>query len=143
MALLLMAPLNAPPKNLGKKFTSLQADAPPSTQQGTDDLTAWSFSRNEVVFDWQSTQEFTAPQSDPTTSTKPQSTLNDDAVTQARSTYTTDINTTISKLNTVFTELIALHNPKSFINLCTTSNNNIQQQQPTTTANNNNNNNNN
>jgi hypothetical protein len=94
-------------ENLSKKFASLEADDPPSTQTGTDDLTAWSSSRKEIVFDWQSTREFPAPPTAQTNPAKTQVTFIDDAATQARSAYTTDIDTTVSELKTVVTESIA------------------------------------
>jgi hypothetical protein len=96
-------------ETLSKKFASLESDDPPSTQNGSDDLTAWSSSRKEIVFDWHSTREFPAPPNAkaPPAKTLPQVTFNDDAATQARSAYTTDIDTTVSELKTVVTESIA------------------------------------
>lgn len=94
-------------ETLAKKFASLESDDPPNTQKGTDDLTAWSSSRKECVFDWQSTRDFPAPPNAPPTSAKSQVTFTDDAATQARSAYTTDIDTTVSELKTVVTESIA------------------------------------
>jgi hypothetical protein len=97
-------------ESLSKKFASLQSEPPSSSQ--TDSLTAWTPARNECVFDWQSTREFPAPASESVSTplpTKLKVTINDDA-TQARSTrsaYTTDVDTTVSDLKTVFTESMA------------------------------------
>jgi hypothetical protein len=97
-------------ESLSRKFAALQSDPPTTTQ--SDSLTAWTPSRNECVFDWQSTREFPAPASDPSPSpsqTKQRVTISDEA-TQARSTrsaYTTDVDTTVSDLKTVFTESMA------------------------------------
>jgi hypothetical protein len=100
-------------ESLSKKFASLQADSPPSTQKGSDDITAWSSSRKEVVFDWQSTREFPEISEQPSTPTPTQNMVPDDSATQARSarsthtSYTTDLDTTVSELKTVVTESIA------------------------------------
>jgi hypothetical protein len=101
-------------ESLSRKFANLQSNPPTNTQ--TDSLTAWTPSRNECVFDWQSTKEFPAPLSDqasiPPQTQPPRVTINEDA-TQARSTrstrsaYTTDVDTTVSDLKTVFTESMA------------------------------------
>jgi hypothetical protein len=98
-------------ESLSRKFASLQSEPPTNTQ--TDSLTAWTPSRNECVFDWQSTKEFPAPASDhasiPPPTQPSRVTINEDA-TQARSTrsaYTTDVDTTVSDLKTVFTESMA------------------------------------
>jgi hypothetical protein len=103
-------------ESLSRKFANLKSDHPPATQKGTDDLTAWTPSRNECVFDWQGTREFpalpsaisapTTPHSQATPS-RTQVTFPDDATTQARSAYTNDIDTTVSELKTVFTESMA------------------------------------
>jgi hypothetical protein len=115
-------------ESLAKKFATLQSDHPPATQKGSDDLTAWTPSRNECVFDWQSTRDFPvipnapAPTNSPAPTAPPappppppfksQDTF-EDMATQARSTYTTgsayttDIDTTVSDLKTVFTESMA------------------------------------
>jgi hypothetical protein len=100
-------------ESLSKKFATLHADIPPNPQKGSDEITAWSSSRKEVVFDWQSTREF--PEiSQPTSTPNPtQNTIPDDSATQARSarsahtSYTTDLDTTVSELKTVVTESIA------------------------------------
>jgi hypothetical protein len=95
-------------ESLSKKFASLEADDPPNTQKGSDDLTAWSSSRKEIIFDWQSTRDFPdPPTANAPSTTKSQVTFHDDTATQARSTYTTDIDTTVSELKTVVTESIA------------------------------------
>jgi hypothetical protein len=96
--------------SLSKKFSSLQSEPLPNTQ--SDSLTAWTPSRTECVFDWQSTREFPAPTTDqpsaPPSVTR-KVTISDDAI-QARSTRsvsTTDVDTTVSDLKTVFTESMA------------------------------------
>jgi hypothetical protein len=97
-------------ESLSIKFASLQSEPIPNTSN--DSLTVWTPSHTECVFDWQSTREFPAPTSDqistPSSITQ-QVTINDDT-TQARSTrsvYTTDVDTTVSDLKTVFTESMA------------------------------------
>jgi hypothetical protein len=98
-------------ESLAKKFASLQSE-PPLTQ-GNDTITAWTPARNECVFDWQSTKEFPATPASPAITQEPTSpgptktTQFDDTATQARSAYTTDVNTTVSDLKTVFTESMA------------------------------------
>jgi hypothetical protein len=94
-------------ESLAKKFASLQADIIPKSQKPADELTAWSPSRNEVVFDWQSTREFPAVSQELATPAKPLPNAIDDMATQARSAYTNDIETTVSELKTVVTESIA------------------------------------
>jgi hypothetical protein len=92
-------------ESLSKKFASLQATSTPPTS--TPELTAWTPSRTEVVFDLQSTREFPAVSQDSVSRPKSQVTFPDDTATQTRSLYTTDLDTTVSELKTVFTESIA------------------------------------
>jgi hypothetical protein len=92
-------------ESLSKKFASLQANPTPPTS--TPEITAWSPSRTEVVFDLQSTREFPAVSQDSGSRAKSQVTFPEDTATQSRSLYTTDLDTTVSELKTVFTESIA------------------------------------
>jgi hypothetical protein len=97
-------------ESLSRKFAALQSD-PHTPTQGTDSLTAWTPARNDCVFDWQSTREFPAPSTEtppsPVSQTKTRTTQPDDTATNARSAYTTDVDTTVSDLKTVFTESMA------------------------------------
>jgi len=97
-------------ESLSKKFASLQSE-PTSSSQGTYSLTAWTPARTDCVFDWQSTREFPDPSAanppSPETPAKTRTTQFDDNATQARSAYTTDVDTTVSDLKTVFTESMA------------------------------------
>jgi hypothetical protein len=95
-------------ESLAKKFASLQADTMiPNSQKPAEELTAWSPSRSEVVFDWQSTREFPSVSQELATPAKSPPNAIDDMATQARSAYTNDIETTVSELKTVVTESIA------------------------------------
>lgn len=102
-------------QSIGITFGALTASEP-SSNQGIEETTAWTPSRNQCVFDFSSTKDFPAPTTaNPALRTssasraprsQSQVTFPDEA-THARSNYTTDNETTVSDLKTVFTETMA------------------------------------